>query len=294
MTGFGSADANAADLAISVEVRSVNNRHLKVTVRGSDPYPQLEAEFEKLIRKRVKRGTVLVQIRVERPARQGGQLLNTTLLKSYLDQLETVAADLGNPALLGPLAGAALGLPGVAPEAGHGGAKASDEEWPAVAEATELALAKLDATRKAEGQAMATELLGYHRLIGEKLATVQQHLPQVMSDYRARLLGRVRQAVADAGVTVEPEQLIREIALFADRTDVAEEVHRLTAHLVQFEEVVRTESDSAGRRLEFVAQEMGREVNTLGSKAGDVAISKLVFDMKVTLEKVRELVQNVE
>ena len=294
MTGFGSADARTPDLAVEVEIRSVNNRHLKVTVRGTDPYPLLDADFEKLVRKCVKRGTVLVQIRVERPARQGGQSLNTTLLKAYLDQLETVAAELGNPALLGPLASAALSLPGVAPESGHSGAKVSDDEWPTVATVTEAALGKLDLARKAEGQAMATELLGYHRLIGEKLGAVREHLPQVMSDYRARLLGRVRQAVADAGVTVEPEQLIREIALFADRTDVAEEVHRLTAHLVQFEEIVRTESDSAGRRLEFVAQEMGREVNTLGSKAGDVTVSKLVFDMKVTLEKIRELVQNVE
>ena len=294
MTGFGSADARTPDLTVGVEIRSVNNRHLKVTVRGTDPYPLLEADFEKLIRKSVKRGTVLVQVRVERPARQGGQALNTTLLKAYLDQLETVAAELGNPALLGPLASAALNLPGVAPESGYSGAKVSDDEWPTVAAATEAALGKLDLAHKAEGQAMATELLGYHRFIGDKLAAVREHLPQVMSDYRARLLGRVRQAVADAGVTVEPEQLIREIALFADRTDVAEEVHRLTAHLVQFEEIVRTESDSAGRRLEFVAQEMGREVNTLGSKAGDVTVSKLVFDMKVTLEKIRELVQNVE
>ena len=294
MTGFGSAETRSADLAISVEVRSVNNRHLKVTVRGTDPYPLLDAEFEKLVRKRVKRGTVLVQIRVERPARLGSQAINTPLLKSYIDQLESVVADLGNPSLLGPLAGAALALPGVAPESGHGGVRASEDEWPAVAAATEAALAKLDATRQAEGQAMAAELLGYHAALGEKLLAVREHLPQVMADYRARLLGRVRQAVADAGVTVEPEQLIREIALFADRTDVSEEVHRLTAHLVQFEEVVRTESDSAGRRLEFVAQEMGREVNTLGSKAGDVALSKLVFDMKVTLEKIRELVQNVE
>ena len=294
MTGFGSADAKSTDLTVGVEVRSVNNRHLKVTVRGSDPYPLLDAEFEKLIRKRVKRGTVLVQIRVERPARQGGQSINAALLKSYLGQIEAVVAELGNPALLGPLAGAALSLPGVAPEAGHSGSKVADDEWPTVAAATEAALVKLDASRKAEGQAMATELLGYHQLIGEKLLAVREHLPQVMSDYRARLLGRVRQAVADAGVTVEPEQLIREIALFADRTDVAEEVHRLTAHLVQFDEIVRTESDSAGRRLEFVAQEMGREVNTLGSKAGDGAVSKLVFDMKVTLEKIRELVQNVE
>ena len=90
MTGFGSADTTATGLTVGVEIRAVNNRHLKVTVRGTDPYPLLEAEFEKLIRKRVKRGTVLVQVRVERPARPGGQALNTALLKSYLGQLEAV------------------------------------------------------------------------------------------------------------------------------------------------------------------------------------------------------------
>jgi uncharacterized protein (TIGR00255 family) len=115
-----------------------------------------------------------------------------------------------------------------------------------------------------------------------------------MAEYRSRLLERVRQAVAEAGVTLEPDHLIREVALFADRTDVAEEMARLAAHLDSFAELVRTGAEGAGRRLEFVVQEMGREVNTLGSKAGDVSISRHVVEMKATLEKIRELVQNVE
>src|SRR5205823_9940684 len=103
---------------------------------------------------------------------------------------------------------------------------------------------------------------------------------------------RVRQAVRDAGAGVEPEHLVREVALFADRSDVAEEVTRLTSHLDQFAELVRTGGEGAGRKLEFVIQEMGRETNTLGSKAGDVTISRHVIDIKATLEKARELGQN--
>jgi uncharacterized protein (TIGR00255 family) len=103
----------------------------------------------------------------------------------------------------------------------------------------------------------------------------------------------VRQAVSDAGVVVHADNLIREVALFAERTDVAEELTRLSAHLDQFAELVR-KGDEAGRKLEFVIQEMNREANTLGSKAGDVNVSRHVFEIKATLEKVRELVQNVE
>nr|MCU0703853.1 DUF1732 domain-containing protein [Fimbriiglobus sp.] len=115
------------------------------------------------------------------------------------------------------------------------------------------------------------------------------------ANYRTRILDRVRQAVADAGVAVESDHLIREVAVFADRTDVSEEVTRFAAHLDQFAELVKTgAADGAGRRLEFVVQEMGREANTLGSKAGDVRVSRRVVDLKANLERVRELIQNVE
>jgi uncharacterized protein (TIGR00255 family) len=107
-------------------------------------------------------------------------------------------------------------------------------------------------------------------------------------------LDRVRQAVGDAAVPVDEHHLIREVAMYADRTDVAEEVVRLTAHLEQFAAIVNKGEEGAGRKLEFVIQEMGRETNTLGSKAGDVAISRRVVEMKAASEKIRELVLNVE
>jgi uncharacterized protein (TIGR00255 family) len=147
--------------------------------------------------------------------------------------------------------------------------------------------------RRDEGKAMAAELLTLHGVITAELAGVRAILPGVMDDYRQRLLERIRQAVAEAGVVVTADHLIREVALFADRTDVAEEVTRLSSHLDQFAELVR-KGEEAGRKLEFVVQEMGREANTLGSKAGDVAVSRHVFEIKASLEKIRELVLNVE
>lgn len=293
MTGFGEARTQTGALAASVEVRAVNNRYLKVTVRGTDPYPMLESELEKVVRRHVRRGTLLVHVRVERQAQATDLTLNTTALKAYLAQIQKACDEAGTPHLAVSLLAGVLALPGVAPEGVHYGSP-PDEEWPVVEQTLEAALKKLDVMRRDEGQAMANELLQQHRQIATDLDSIRQLLPGVMGDYRQRLLERVRQAVGDAGVGVQPDHLIREVALYADRTDVAEEVTRLASHLEQFAEVVRKGGEGAGRRLEFVIQEMGRETNTLGSKAGDVSISRHVVEMKATLEKIRELVQNVE
>jgi uncharacterized protein (TIGR00255 family) len=119
-------------------------------------------------------------------------------------------------------------------------------------------------------------------------------LPAVTDHYRTRLRDRVGQLLRDSNVSVNDDNLLREVALFAERSDVAEEVMRLGSHLEQFAEVVKTENDGPGRKLEFLTQEMFRETNTIGSKAGDVVVSRQVVEIKSTLEKIRELVQNVE
>ena len=167
------------------------------------------------------------------------------------------------------------------------------EEWPVVEQTLTTALTQLNAMRREEGRAMGTELLALHGVITAEVSTIRTLLPAVTADYRTRLLERVRQAMGEAGANLNADNLIREVALFADRTDVAEEVTRLTAHLQQFAELVH-KGDEAGRKLEFLIQELGRETNTLGSKAGDVAISRHVFEMKSALEKIRELALNVE
>ena len=293
MTGFGEARTQTDRAAVGIEVRAVNNRHLKVTVRGTDPYPMLEAELEKVIRRHVRRGTLLVQVHVEREDRSANLTLNAAVLADYLRQIRAACDTAGTPEYAAPLLVGVLALPGIAPESSHVGTPPA-EEWPLVEQTLEAALAKLDGMRRDEGRAMGDELLNQHRTIAVQLGEIERHLPAVMGDYRQRLLDRVRQAVGDAAVPVAPEHLVREIALFADRSDVAEEVTRLTSHLVQFADIVRKGDEGAGRKLEFVIQEMGREANTLGSKAGDVTISRHVVEIKAALEKIRELVQNVE
>lgn len=293
MTGFGEARGQIEGLSVAIEVRAVNNRYLKVTVRGSEPYPMFEAELEKVIRRHVRRGTLLVHVRVDRPSQAKDLKLNTTALKTYLQQIRGICNELGQADYAAPLLAGVLDLPGVAPEPVHFGAPPEDE-WPIVERTLEDSLRRLDAMRKDEGQAMAKDLLHNHRHIKDQLELIRRHMPTVMGNYRQRLTERVKQALGDANVAVAPEHLIREVALYADRSDVDEEVTRLSAHLESFENIVRLEEDGPGRKLEFVVQEMGRETNTLGSKAGDVTISRYVVEIKATLEKIRELVQNVE
>lgn len=293
MTGFGAARGSGPGSAVAVEVRAVNNRHLKVTVRGTDPYPLFETEFEKAVRKHVRRGSVQVQVKVDREAKSTDLALNAAALKAYKRQV-IEACDGLDSAAVNAVLGGLLGLPGVAPEAVSMGGLPEDE-WPAVEKVLDDALRKLDLVRREEGKAMAAELLALHAAMTDALGGVRECLPAVVANYRTRILERVRQAVADAGVTVEADHLIREVAVFADRTDVSEEVTRFAAHLDQFAELVKAgAADGAGRRLEFVVQEMGREANTLGAKAGDVAVSRRVVDLKANLERVRELIQNVE
>ena len=294
MTGYGEARESTPDSTLLIEVRSVNNRHLKVVVRGSDPFPQLEAEFEKVVRKSVRRGSVLIHVRPSRTVPAIEAALNTEALAAYLKQLGRVCSENGTPELLPHLAGGLLSLPGVGGDQSGRGAL-PEEEWPLVERVLTAALANLQTARQTEGRAMAAELLATQREMLADLGRVKELIPGVTASYRKRIVERVRQAMGDAGINVEPDHLIREIAIFADRTDVSEEVMRLTAHAEQFAELVaKGANDGAGRRLEFVVQEMGREINTLGSKAGDVAISRLVVEMKAALEKVRELIQNVE
>jgi uncharacterized protein (TIGR00255 family) len=140
---------------------------------------------------------------------------------------------------------------------------------------------------------MAAELLSLGLAIAKRLERIAARGPEVVSSYNDRLAERVQTLVKDRGIAVEPRDLIREVAILAERADIAEEVVRLRAHLGQFEEVIH-EPESAGRKLEFVVQEMGRETNTIGSKANDVAISREVVEIKGLLEKIRELIQNVE
>ena len=180
----------------------------------------------------------------------------------------------------------------VVPEPGTSSLKL-DEEWPVMERVLAEALAKLQAMRREEGRAMAQELLSLRDHIASQLAAIRERAPQVATLFRDRLLERVRGLLNEVDVQIDRSDLIKEVSIFAERSDIAEEVTRLASHLEQFQDIVN-EPESAGRKLEFLTQEMFRETNTIGSKASDVDISRYVVEIKGTLEKIRELVQNVE
>jgi uncharacterized protein (TIGR00255 family) len=292
MTGFGDARFQDSRWSIEVELRTVNNRHLKFSAKISEPYAALEADMERLVREKVRRGAVQLSVRIERPRRAEDYRLNTVALASYRDQLRELSGD-------GALSGgdavnlaALLALPGVVEEIRT---QACDphEEWPEIARVASEALARLEAARIQEGRVMAAELQALAHSVADHLHRITTRGPQVVQSYQKRLTERIAALVQDQGVTVDPKDLIREVAILADRSDISEEIVRLRAHLAQYQEILH-DTESAGRKLEFVVQEMGREANTIGSKASDVEISRNVVEIKGLLEKIRELIQNVE
>jgi uncharacterized protein (TIGR00255 family) len=292
MTGYGEARYQSDWLSLSIELRALNNRYLKVALRAADPYHLLEAEFEKVIRRTVKRGTLQVHLRCDRQSAATDFRINTTALGSYVQQLRGAAAQLGLVAGADVMLAQVLALPGVIPEPG-GQAYQLHDDWPIVEKVLLEALERLQAMRKEEGRAMANELLAHRDTIGRHLAIIRGRAPQVVTLFRDKLHDRVRQLLAEHDVQIDRNDLIREVSIFAERSDIAEEVVRLATHLDHFQEIMK-EDESPGRKLEFLTQEMFREANTIGSKASDVDISREVVEIKGTLEKIRELVQNVE
>jgi uncharacterized protein (TIGR00255 family) len=290
MTGFGEARIQDERWSVSVEVRTVNNRHLKLNAKISEPYGALEPDFERLVRETIRRGTVQLSIRIDRPKRAEDYRLNKVAIDSYrlqLAELNTGNLFQGLPNVVG-----LLGLPGVVEER----KQAIDdphEDWPALAGVVSDALTKLQKARADEGRAMAEELIGLSKSASIQLEKIAERGPQVVASYQKRLTERVQSLLQGQGATVEPKDLVREVAIFAERADIAEEVVRLRAHFAQYVEVIH-EPESSGRKLEFVVQEMGRETNTIGSKANDIEISRGVVEIKGVLEKIRELIQNVE
>ncbi|HLW64853.1 MAG TPA: YicC/YloC family endoribonuclease [Gemmataceae bacterium] len=294
MTGFGEARHQSDNLSIAVELRAVNNRYLKITTRATEPYNLFEPEIERVLRKTIRRGTIQVHIRSERTAKAADFRLNTTALRSYLEQISQLGAEMRlDRTIINSLLPEAVHLPGVAPEPGLASFQA-EEEWPILERVLEEAVGRFQKMRQDEGQHMAQELLALRDRIAGELEQIRRRIPEVASSYRDRLLERVRGLLTDTSIIVQAEDLMKEVAIFADRSDIAEETVRLDSHLNQFRDVVQQESDSPGRKLEFLVQEMGRETNTIGSKASDVTVSRHVVEIKAMLEKIRELIQNVE
>lgn len=290
MTGFGEAQRKDASMAVSAEVRAINSRYFKLAVRCGEGYTALEPLVENLVRQHIKRGTVQVSIRIERAHGSDDYKLDADVLSGYREQLHKLykSWNVSQPVA----AEALLALPGVVITNAAGSFEA-ERDWPLVSETLEAAIGSMSAMRAEEGRAMAADLSANASLISAQLDEIDKRAPLVAEFYRARLTERLTKTLAEFEITLQPGDLVRELSVFAERSDISEEIVRLRSHLEQFVATL-TLDESSGRKLEFVTQEMFRETNTIGSKANDVEISRHVIEIKAAIERIREMIQNVE
>jgi uncharacterized protein (TIGR00255 family) len=289
MTGFGDASAERDGTHYSVEIRSLNNRFFKPVLKLPDNLSGLEVELENTLRKTLDRGSITFVLKMRTQSAEAAYLINTQALGAYLRQLQAIKElDSHTKIDLGSL----LQLPGVCQEPRD----ESDEiarHGPAIRELTQKALDNLHAMRCREGVLLFEDLMGRLREISQNLQEIKTRAPFVIDDYHKRLLARVNQLISTAELRVDQGDLLKEVAVFAERADIAEEIQRLTSHIDAFEHACR-EGENPGRKLDFIAQEMLREANTIASKANDAQIARCIVEIKGAIDRLKEQVQNVQ
>src|SRR5271156_4445124 len=289
MTGYGRGESDEHGFKITVEVSSVNRKQTEIAVNLPRDLEVLEAQVRDEINRRVARGRLTVRLSVHAAEGAAGRMrLNLTLAKAYARELRALAKSLRLPddLTLDMLARA----PGVLqPEEEIREAEAL---WPGTAKALKAALDMMLKMREREGAWLGKDLKMRITRMRAGVARVQRLAPQVAERYRTQLLARIKSAGLESAA-LEEDRLLKEVFYFADRADISEELTRLQSHFRQFDDCVKS-GEPVGRTLDFLAQEINREINTIGSKANDSLISREVVTLKAELEKFREQAQNVE
>lgn len=290
MTGFGAAAATAGGAEARVEIRAVNHRHLQVKSRLPQSLAHLEPQIEAAVRARLSRGAVTVGVDIER-ARGAAARIDEKALRAWCVEIAraTKAAGLEAEYSLETV----LGLPGVL--VANGGDQRADADEALVLGALGGALEGLEKMRRREGKALAADLRQNGKAIRAVAKSIEQRMPKVVAEQHAALRRRLAELLeGQKGARVPSDaDLVRELALLADKTDVSEELARLASHLGQLEALIAGDAP-AGRPLDFLVQELFREANTIGSKCSDARAAHLVVELKTLVERLREQVQNVE
>jgi uncharacterized protein (TIGR00255 family) len=289
MTGFGDAAAAVAGTHYAVEIRSLNNRFFKPVIKLPDIVSGLEPEIETKLRDRLGRGSITCILKMRVEGVGAAYLINRAALESYLDQLRDIK---GLDGIARIDLASLLALPGVTQEPADD-ADHLEKHGPVIHELIDKAITKLQAMRQREGQALYEDLLRHAQVIASNLSEIEKRAPFVIDEYHKRLSSRVNDLLSKAQMQVAQIDLLKEVAVFAERSDISEEIQRLRHHLTSFEQACRT-NEHAGRKLDFITQEMLREANTIGSKANDALIAGNVVDIKGSIDRMKEQVQNVE
>lgn len=288
MTGYGRASEQRAGYEIYVEAKSVNNRYLDVNVRCPRAYGFLEEKLKKLVGEYTTRGKVDIYVTIEKISGSGTEVTyDKDLLESYLGVLRDIQK---RYSLTDDIS-----VSNVAQyrDIFRQNKEKDDDDviTDAVLEVAGLALGDYNLMRKTEGEALCRNIGEKLDFIENKRVEIEALAPNAVSEYRQKLTDKITELIGSA--QLDPARILTEAAIFADRVATDEETTRLESHIKQFKDIIKSDQP-AGRKLDFLTQELNREVNTIGSKANDIDIAKIVVDLKSEIEKIREQIQNVE
>ncbi len=287
MTGYGRGECAREGFKFTVELNSINRKQSDIAINLPKELVELEPRIRDEINAHLSRGRINGVVAYHRSAAEEQVELDESLAQAYLKAIQKLQrkTKLNGAITLDTI----LRAPGVLKLAET--AVDAEAMWTSVEIALKKALGQLVKMREKEGKFLAVDLAGRLGLLATGLAAIRQSVPDTVKRYREQLHARVKEA--GLSVPVDDERLAKEVVLFADRCDISEEITRLDSHLQQFRDCLKS-SEPVGRTLDFLAQEMNREINTIGSKANAAVISQHVVKMKAELEKIREQVQNIE
>ena len=288
MTGYGGGEYSQDGFKVAVELSSVNRKQSEISISLPRELEMLEAQIRDEINGRVARGRVTARVTIHATEGREAVQVNRALAKAYATELRKLAKELR---LQGELS---LDLLVRAPGVLESDVQVGDavEFWPAVQKALQQSLEMLVKMRNREGANLRKDLCERIAALRKSVVRVRKEAPLVQKRYREQLIERIRNAGLEE-LKIDEERLLKEVVYFADRSDISEELTRLQSHFQQFDDCLKSD-EPVGRTLDFLAQEMNREINTIGSKANDSAISREVVALKAELEKFREQAQNVE
>jgi uncharacterized protein (TIGR00255 family) len=290
MTGYGDAEGQLNGVTYTVEIRTVNNRYFKANIKLPETVAFLTEAIEKLLRRNLSRGTVNYVLRLRNASANVLFDIDETALQAIMERLSRIAssANINCPIDIGSL----LNLPGIL-EPASPDEKIAEQIKKTVLEISQEAIEKVKQMRAAEGTALEADLKKHCVAIKQDIERICTRSEVVLTRYAEKLKKRVNELLAGAKLKLDEETLAREVAIFAERSDISEEIARLDSHLQQLLQGCQTNSQ-AGRRLDFISQEMLREANTIASKASDTEITSWVVDIKCRIDRIKEQVQNVE
>ena len=290
MTGYGDAEGQLDGVTYTVEIRTVNNRYFKTNIKLPETVAFLTEAVEKLLRRSLSRGTVNYVLRLRNASANVLFDIDETALQAIMERLSRIAssANINCPIDIGSL----LNLPGIL-EPASPDEKIAEQIKKTVLEISQEAIEKLKQMRATEGTALEADLKKHCSAIKQDIERICARSEVVLTRYAEKLKKRVNELLAGAKLKLDEETLAREVAIFAERSDISEEIARLESHLQQLLQGCQTNSQ-AGRRLDFISQEMLREANTIASKASDTEITSCVVEIKCRIDRIKEQVQNVE